>query len=601
MIVEMKRVWLICQEQDRSATLDALGELGVVHVTPSQPPAGDALDSHRALASEIQQAQVALQHAAHESQTAPATNLVDTLPARQRVERVLELVAAQAEAVGRGEVLAQEIGRIEPLGDFDPTQIAALAARGLNVALYTLPTKHAVVPPDGAMLETVGQSGDTLYLAVISSGSVELETATPVRLPEQSLGELRRKLDATRATAAEIAAELLAQHAALGEIEELQTLTAADIERAEVESGMGSDRAMSYLSGYVPAEQGDALKQAALQHGWGIVLREVSADEAPPTQVRMPRWTKPIQGVFDMLGVLPGYREADTSSVFLIFFSIFFAILIGDAGYGALILLATLWGRRKLPKAPGYPFVLFGILGSVTILWGVLTGNYFGIPQSALPELMQPRTGLGHWLTNRETGQDNMMQLCFLIGAMHLTVAHVWNTLVLFPNRKALAQVGWGCMVWTMYAMACNMVLQQPLPVWAMPCFGVGLVLIVLFMTDPKELKANMMDHIMLPLSLVNCLVDVISYIRLFAVGMASLQVAQSFNGMALGMDLPLALRIPVVALILLLGHGLNIALGALGILVHAVRLNTLEFSQHKGLEWAGSAYRPFRRLRNKS
>jgi len=90
--------------------------------------------------------------------------------------------------------------------------------------------------------------------------------------------------------------------------------------------------------------------------------------------------------------------------------------------------------------------------------------------------------------------------------------------------------------------------------------------------------------------------VDVISYIRLFAVGMASLQVAQSFNTMALGLELPLAARIPVVALILLLGHGLNIVLGALGILVHAVRLNTLEFSQHKGLEWAGSAYRPFRR-----
>jgi len=592
MIVEMKRVWLICQEQDRSATLDALAELGVVHVTPCQPPAGDQLDDQRAAAVEIQQAIAALHHAAHEGgATLPATP-VETLSAPQRVERVLTLVAAQSEAVATYETLTQEIARIEPLGDFDPAQVAALAEQGFNVTLYSLPAKQAIVAPEGAVVETIGHSGDARYVAVVATDSVELAGATPVRLPAQPLAALRQEHAQAHANQATLASELHAHHAALADVEQLLAITNDAIERAEVESGMGSDRAMSYLSGYLPAEQGDALKQSARQHGWGLVVREVKADEVPPTEVRMPRWTKPIQGIFDLLGVLPGYREADTSSVFLIFFSIFFAILIGDAGYGVLILLATAWGRRKLPKAPGYPFVLFAILGAVTVIWGILTANYFGIPHASLPALMQPRLAVTPWLNT----QNNMMQLCFLIGAVHLTVAHIWNTLVLFPKRKAYAQVGWGCMVWTMYAMACNMVLQQELPVWAMPLFGVGLTLIVLFMTDPKELKTKIIDHVMLPLSLVNCLVDVISYIRLFAVGMASLQVAQSFNTMALGLELPLAARIPVVALILLLGHGLNIVLGALGILVHAVRLNTLEFSQHKGLEWAGSAYRPFRR-----
>jgi V/A-type H+-transporting ATPase subunit I len=84
--------------------------------------------------------------------------------------------------------------------------------------------------------------------------------------------------------------------------------------------------------------------------------------------------------------------------------------------------------------------------------------------------------------------------------------------------------------------------------------------------------------------------------VRLFAVGMASVKVAENFNQMAMDLSLPLWAKIPCVLLILLAGHGLNLMMGALSILVHAVRLNTLEFSNHKGVSWCGFAYRPFQR-----
>ena len=87
---------------------------------------------------------------------------------------------------------------------------------------------------------------------------------------------------------------------------------------------------------------------------------------------------------------------------------------------------------------------------------------------------------------------------------------------------------------------------------------------------------------------------DIISYVRLFAVGLASVKVAENFNAMALGLDLPVLLRVLAVAAILLVGHGLNLAMGALSVLVHAVRLNTLEFSNAKGITWAGQPYAPF-------
>ena len=124
----------------------------------------------------------------------------------------------------------------------------------------------------------------------------------------------------------------------------------------------------------------------------------------------------------------------------------------------------------------------------------------------------------------------------------------------------------------------------------------IGLTLVVLFMTPVRRLKAEIINHAMLGLSVVSNFVDVVSYVRLFAVGMASVMVAQSFNSMALQLGIEKIWTIPFIALILFAGHALNIVLCALGILVHAVRLNTLEFSNHIGLQWAGIKYNPFRK-----
>ena len=212
---------------------------------------------------------------------------------------------------------------------------------------------------------------------------------------------------------------------------------------------------------------------------------------------------------------------------------------------------------------------------------------------SALPSFLQ---GVQvPWLVG-EASQDHVMTLCFLIGAIHLTIAHAWNILALAPDTKALAQLGWIGLVWSMYLFALNMVLAAPLPGFFLPLLIASLLLILLFMTPLSKMKKEWIHHAMFPLSIINCFVDVVSYIRLFAVGLASLSVAQSFNDMAMQLGWQKIWTLPIMALILLAGHGLNIILCALGILVHGVRLNTLEFSLHKELEWKGIPYQPFAR-----
>ena len=188
----------------------------------------------------------------------------------------------------------------------------------------------------------------------------------------------------------------------------------------------------------------------------------------------------------------------------------------------------------------------------------------------------------------------HVMGLCFLIGAVHLTLAHGWQVFNKRKTLQALAEIGWIGSTWAMYFIAADMIAGWPMPSFTMLLLVISIVLIVLFMTPPAELKKEWIGHAMLPLDVINNFVDVVSYLRLFAVGLATLEVAKAFNGMASGAGWIGA------AVVLFLGHTMNIAMAVMGVMVHGLRLNALEFSNHVGLEWAGFKYNPFTRIQKK-
>jgi vacuolar-type H+-ATPase subunit I/STV1 len=195
---------------------------------------------------------------------------------------------------------------------------------------------------------------------------------------------------------------------------------------------------------------------------------------------------------------------------------------------------------------------------------------------------------------------DNLMRLCFLIGAIHLTLAHAWVAVLSWNRLTALAELGWIAVTWTIYFGVGHLVLSRPLPTFAGWLFLVGICLIVLFMTPRRALKRDFHKHIMLPLTLVGNFGDLISYVRLFAVGSATAAIAMAFNEMALGSGIRGPGQAVVASLILLVAHGLNILLCALAVLVHGVRLNTLEFCGQMGIQWNGFPYKPFAKERTK-
>ncbi|MFT5129630.1 MAG: V/A-type H+-transporting ATPase subunit I [Rhodothermales bacterium] len=279
---------------------------------------------------------------------------------------------------------------------------------------------------------------------------------------------------------------------------------------------------------------------------------------------------------------------------FLLYLSAFFAILVGDAGYGLLLLAGVgIWHRTR--GVPPPIFRLCFILGGVTVVWGALSGNWFG--SRTLAELpLLAAVVVPDLDVFSVASQQQVMYLSFVLGASHLAVAH---GLAAWRVGHALAMVGhlgWLLVLAGAFFLVRFLVLEMPMPGFARWSIGVGAVIAVCCGQPRKGLLATVLAGLgNFPLKAMACFSDLISYIRLFAVGMATFAVAASFNDIASAMYGGRVIMAGIGLLVLILGHTTNILMAGLSVVVHGVRLNLLEFSGHADMQWSGEPYRPFR------
>lgn len=594
MIVKMKRLTLLCLTDDQGGALEQLRALGVVHVTDRRPPAGDELDALRARLAAAERALAALTEEPGDGTEAPAA--VAALSADDAVTEALALLDRRDALAARTGELGRELSRYDGFGEFDLDEVRELERAGVWTALVIGPPDEPLAAPDGVVLTELGRDSDGRYLVLAAAGGrPELPPDLGghhelVPWPERPLAALRNERAAAETESAS-AQRRLAELAPAREAVASLVQTTADAARfAEVRAGMDEAEELSVLSGYLPADEQEALQAAAAAHGWGVLLDDPLPGEDVPVQLRQSRWVRPIRTLFDFLHIYPGYWEVDAGWVVLPFFSLFFAMIVGDAGYAVLLLVLTAVLQRRLKKVPSHVFHMMYIVGGATLVWGVMYGSYFGIP--TLPRFAQQLQVA--WIADR----DNLIDLCFLIGAVHLSFAHVWNAVSLSRAgawTKVIAQIGWLLVVWSMFFVARQTVLSRGAPGFLLVMLFAGLILVAVFMKTPSEFKESWIDHALLPLTMIGNFVDILSYIRLFAVGYASIAVLAAFNGMAADIGFGSPLAAVAASLLLLFANALNIVLVGLGVLVHAVRLNTLEFSTHKGLAWEGhNLYTPF-------
>lgn len=593
MIVKMKKLTLLCTRDSREGTLAALRDLGVVHLHHIQPPEGTDLEEARNLVDHLNRALEVLPKHPHVKPSGKTP--YDT------VKAVWELIHRKQELTEQIDTLEQEIRHYEPFGSFSPDLIRELSGKDVTVKLYKAALKEIPAAPENARLIELSRDRSTAYFALIGRDGISVD-AEEVSLPESSLDDMKVRLEELQDMLVFTDGEFngyAGDHAAVAAL-------AGDAEDRvlylEARTGMGAAEDVGYLRGFFPAEQEKALREAAAKNGWAVRVEEPSADDPVPTLLRNPKWVSPVKAALKLIDVVPGYHELDVSALFLIFLSIFFAFIIGDAGYGLLFVVLTLFGKFKIkgkPAAqPGLNLML--IMSAATVVFGVLTGNYFGIPIEKLPTSLQSltnsyMTGKSGTGWNSDLAANHIMFICFSIAVVHLSIAHLWNIVRKINSWGALVDLGWLLCTWALYTVVLELVLDVPLYPFIksaqIPTIGTGAIVIIAGLLLTK----SYIKIITLFLDIISNFVDIISYIRLYAVGAASLSVAQAFNEMAAGAGFH-GMAALGAALILFAGHGLNIILGAMGVMVHGIRLNTLEFSGHAGVEWAGIHYKPFKR-----
>ena len=543
MIVKMLHLDLVCLAREKDKTLTQLRDLGAVHLDLSSAQGATVAAAKGAAADAEKAVRLILKARGKEK---------DINIHERSVADILAIEADRETLKSAKDELERTIRTYEPYGDFDPDLAEQL-------------------------LKDVDGLRDVVPLP---------ETLPPMRLSKmrEKLGRIENRItiDIAKLAGSDEKA-ILKKYPALAD----------KIAFEEAKELVGEQGELAYVSGWIPEPARGTFAAAAAEMGWGTLLREPAEGEIPPTLVEPPKMFRPMKALFSGLGIAPAYTEADVSVPFMCYFSLFFAMLVGDGAYGAIFLAGTLAMRKKLPRSW---FTLLTVFSSATVLWGLLSNTWFGagIPWCADWPTVK-------WLA--DPSYHNMMLLCFTIGVSHLMLARIWNGVCKAPDSTCVAEFGWAGILLFMYLVTNSIVGIFPgIPKWGFWVLGVSIVAVFGFSVKPSELKTRGAELGMLPLNVMSALGDIISYVRLFAVGLASVKVAENFNSMATGLISSEnawwmnALMCVAMVAILVVGHALNLAMAGLSILVHAVRLNTLEFSNHKGVSWSGYEYRPFKR-----
>ena len=602
MIEKMKVVHIVAAASEKTALLDRLRALGIVHFGEK----ASADQRHLERFAELSRMEMLLQEYTGQE---PEKKLLSD----KEFEAFYKDLAA---CIDRHKALQEQktavhaaAERLSEWGAFSPAELRSLGDQGLDIHIYRTDKKTAAAlaaDPDVRVIR-LAPVGKMPTLASIGPLSAPYPV-TEFPIPEKGLEELNREWEDCDRGIRACEAELhdAARHLPSIHDQMLKTQNAA--EYSAVSNPSQSQDGLVWLTGYIPAAEVEGFKKAAAQAHWAWAMEDPAADDDKvPTKVKYNKVTRLMIPVFDILGVVPGYREYDISFWFLGFFTLFFAMIIGDAGYGCLFLLAALVMTLKNKKASTAVQLLW-LLSIATIVWGALTGTWFGLEQAMdvplLKSLVIPTFANypAHFGVESTTQQNTIMKFCFILGTVQLSLACVMNIRRKLGEKDLswLADLGWLAAIDALYFVVLYLVIGQQVNLMPVACVVIaGFLLVVLFggmspdKTFGQGLKAGLGDAFTVFLNTISAFGNIMSYIRLFAVGMASLAIAQSFNNMAFGFKGPLVIA---AILILLIGHGLNIVMGLLSVVVHGVRLNLLEFSGQLGMEWAGIAYDPFKK-----
>ena len=606
MIEKMKAVCVVSQNSRKQELLTALCDLGILHVAEKKTANSAFLERFSALS------RLLLELNDYASQEDCSDEILTDEQFQELYEASVNSLEKRNSLKSKLTELNIELERLKPWGDFDAKMLKSLPGN-LDFHFYRMDKKtyKQLIEDDNVKFVHLSSVEKMETVAVI--GKLDLNfNAIEFVVPEKDPIVLKDEIENCNKQLIECEATLKSAAKHLKSYSQQLLKTQNDVEFSSVEESVTRDDKLVWLCGFIPESEFESFINTAKQQSWAWAISDVAEDDSNvPTKIKYGKLTGLIKPIFDILGVVPGYREYDISFWFLSFFALFFAMIIGDAGYGALFLIGTVLYHLKSKKITNIILLLY-LLSFSTVIWGALTGTWFGLEGAMHIPILKAMVIPGfanypeYFNITSNSVQNNVMKFCFSIGVFQLALACIMNISrkIGSKNLSFVADIGWLFSISALYLVVLNLVIGEKINIAVVGIIvALGFLLVVLFggmepgKTFAQGLKSGVGDAFTVFLNTISAFGNVMSYIRLFAVGMASLAIAQSFNDMASGFD---GVLVIVGAVIMIIGHVLNIIMGFLSVVVHGVRLNLLEFSGQLGMEWSGIAYEPFKKINKK-
>lgn len=494
----------------------------------------------------------------------------------------------------------KEWENVRAWGSFDAKALDALAELGYATRFHCVPKKR--FDPSWAErypLQVACDNGSKVWFVTVSDDKDYGLPVAEVARPELDLKESEAKVKAIEAGMAEAKAKLLSLKDCLPALETEFQAESSALQRHL--AGVGADKAaedmITTFEGFAPEENDAALSAVFDKMGVLYVKESAVKGDNPPIKFKNNRFTRMFSTLTDMYG-RPAYDEFDPTPYISVFFLLFFAMCMGDAGYGLILLLIgpTL---RKTGMASFSPLVT--TLGAATLVMGTVLHTFFGMDISTAPWVPE---GLKKcMITGTVFGYDAQMLFSIAIGVVHLCVAFTLKAIYAVKRNgflNSLGTLGWSLLIVggvIVGAFAMLNVIDWSVTKVALIALGVVSAVGIFFLND---IHRNPLVNVGSGLyetynTTTGLLGDVLSYLRLYALGLAGGMLGNAFN--SLGMDV-MGISVPVVnfiagGFVLAFGHVLNLAMCCLGAFVHPLRLNFLEFFKNSGYEGTGRAYHP--------
>ena len=617
MVDKMMKYSFILLTSEKEGFLEQIQELGVVDITRSEKPVdqdSSQMFESAARAKKVLETLEGIDYSKDPDADAIKSATVeikeDTLTfVEQTIEKIKTLNASY-------EAVQKQMSAVLPWGKYDKKALDSIAELGYTVRYYCVPSK--TFNPSWAELyplQIVEENGkNTWFVTIAPSSEAYSFPANEMAAPTCTHEEATREAEQLKQAIIECKSGLVNAKDYIPAIKEAYNSNLVVLDRYLADAaaeGVAEDH-ITLFTGFAPVEEDARMVEAFDKMGVLYVREEAVEADNPPIRLKNNWFTRQFEVFTSMYG-MPVYSEYDPTCIVAPFYLLFFAMCMGDAGYGIVLLLFGLalnkgWVKISMFEGLGN---IISILGVGTAVIGAALGTFFGMPILNLLGPDSPARGYFEFVGgNIATPMGELpfqMLLALGIGIFHICLAMVIKAVGYtkrFGIKENIATWGWVLLIvggLITLLLGVGHVLSAEAMKWGVIAIGILSALAIYIFNTPgrnplMNVGAGLWDTYNMATGILG---DVLSYLRLFALGLAGGMLGQAFNDLAVSVkgDSPIT-WLPFV-LILVIGHVMNIMLSGLGAFVHPMRLTFMEYFKNAGYEGKGAAYNPLTTNKN--